>query len=136
MLRRIDPALLARARELRNNPTETELAVWRLISRHRPAFTRQHIVAPFIIDLACRQAKLGVEFDGSQHIAEADRDERRSAYLRTRGWRVIRLWNSEVLSNPEGAVEYILAQTAECLGGAPPQALASRAGRERKQRWN
>ena len=34
---------------------------------------------------------------------------------------MIRLWNSDVLANPEGAAEYILAQAAECLGGTHPQ---------------
>ncbi|MBB4839551.1 very-short-patch-repair endonuclease [Sphingomonas kyeonggiensis] len=136
MVRRIDPALLARARELRNNPTLTELAVWHLISRYRPAFTRQHILAPFIIDLACREAKLGVEFDGSQHIANAKQDERRTAYLEAEGWRIIRLWNSEVLSNPEGAVQHILERTAERLDGVYPEPMPSREGRTRKPRWS
>jgi very-short-patch-repair endonuclease len=136
MFRRIDPELTARARELRNNPTETELAVWHLISRYRPSFTRQHIVAPFILDLACREAKLGIEFDGSQHLADAQKDERRSAYLRTKGWQIIRLWNSEVLSNPEGAVQYILERAAEGLNGVYPEPIASRERRERKPRWS
>ncbi|MFS2112239.1 endonuclease domain-containing protein [Sphingomonas sp. Sphisp140] len=136
MLRRIDPELVARARDLRNNPTETELVVWHLISRYRPPFTRQHIVAPFIIDLACRKAKLGIEFDGSQHIANAQQDERRTAYLRTKGWRIIRLWNSEVLSNPEGAVRHILDRAAEGLDGVYPEPIPSRERRERKSRWS
>lgn len=67
MRHRIDPELTRRARALRNNPTPTELAVWHRIARYRPAFTRQLVVPPFIIDLACRKAKLGIEFDGSQH---------------------------------------------------------------------
>ncbi|MBC9032116.1 endonuclease domain-containing protein [Sphingomonas sp. JC676] len=134
MRRRIDPALTARARELRNNPTETELAVWHLISRYRPSFTRQCVEAPFIIDLACRQAKLAIEFDGSQHIGNAESDARRSTYLRSKGWRVIRFWNSDVLVNPEGVVRHILAQAAECLGGTHPQPLPSREGRERRPR--
>jgi len=134
MHRRIDPALTARARELRNNPTETELTVWHLISRYRPSFTRQHIEAPFIIDLASRRAKLAVEFDGSQHIENAESDARRTAYLQTKGWRVIRFWNSDVLANPEGVVQLILAQAAECLGGTHPQPLPSREGRERRPR--
>jgi len=91
--------------------------------------------APFIIDLACRKARLAVEFDGSQHIEAAEADERRSVFLRSRGWRVIRLWNSDVLSNPEGAIQYILAQAAECLGGTHPQPLPRREGRERRSRF-
>lgn len=134
MRHRIDPELTARARDLRNNPTRAELAIWHLVSRYRPAFTRQLVVGPFIVDLACRQARLAVEIDGSQHIADAEKDESRSHYLRGQGWRVIRLWNSEVLANPRGAAEHILAQAAQCLGGTHPQPLPSREGRARKSR--
>ena len=117
MRRRIDPELTRRARELRNNPTPAEREIWQLVSRYRPAFTRQLVVPPFIIDLACRQAKLGVEFDGSQHFEQVAADERRTRYLERKGWRIIRLWNSDVLANAEGAAEHILSEAAECLGG-------------------
>ncbi len=135
MLRRVHPELTARARELRNNPTDAELAIWHRISRYRPAFTRQLVEAPFIIDLACRQARLAIEFDGSQHIEAARADERRTAYLRAKGWQVIRLWNSDVLSNPDGAAQYILEKAAECLGGTHPQPLPCREGRVRRPRF-
>ena len=108
--------------------------MWRLLSRYRPAFTRQLVVPPFIIDLACRQARLAVEFDGSQHIERVQQDARRTTYLRRQGWRVVRLWNSDVLANPEGAALYILQQAAECLGGTHPQPLPFREGRTRDTR--
>jgi len=110
MRHRIDPELTRRARELRNNPT---LAVWRRIARYRPAFTRQLVVPPFIIDLACRKARLGIEFDGGHHATQIEADARRTAFLEGKGWRIIRLWNGDVLGNPDGAVLYILAEAAE-----------------------
>jgi very-short-patch-repair endonuclease len=125
-----------RARELLNNPTPAELAVWRRISRYRPAFTRQLVVAPFIIDLVCRQVKLGVEFDGSQHIEAVEADERRSAFLRSEGWTIIRFWNSDVLIDPDGVTESILTKLAECLGDTHPLPLPSREGRKRTPRFN
>ncbi|MBB5711530.1 endonuclease domain-containing protein [Sphingomonas xinjiangensis] len=134
MRRRIDPELTARAREMRNSPTVAELAVWRLLSHHRPAFTRQLVVAPFILDLACRQGKLAIEFDGSQHLEQAGYDDKPSAFLEAQGWSVTRLWNSDVLSNPEGAAAFILSRAAECLGGTHPQPLPSREGRMRSPR--
>ena len=134
MLRRVDPRLTARARELRNHPTPAELAIWQRICRYRPAFTRQLVEAPFIIDLACRQAKLAVEVDGSQHVAALDADARRTRFLEAQGWQVLRLWNSDVLANPDGAVRHILEIAAECLGGTHPQPLPSREGRARQPR--
>lgn len=41
----------------------------------------------------------------------------RGGQLSWSGWRVIRLWNSEVLANPDGVVRHILQTAAECLGG-------------------
>ena len=90
MRHRIDPELTRRARELRNSPTPTELVVWHRIARYRPAFTRQLVVPPFIIDLACRKARLGIEFDGSQHAEQVKADARRTAFLQIKGWRIIR----------------------------------------------
>ena len=131
MRRRIDPELTRRARELRNNPTPAERAVWRLISQYRPAFTRQLVIARFIVDLACRKARLAVEFDGGHHAEQIGKDTRRTLYLEAQGWKVIRLWNSDVLCNPEGSVSYILLSAAECLGGTHPQPLPFREGRRR-----
>jgi very-short-patch-repair endonuclease len=130
--KRIDPELTQRARDLRNNPTPAERAVWQLIHDYRPAFTRQLVLPPFIVDLACRKARLGVEFDGGHHADQMARDARRTAYLEAHGWRIIRLWNSDVLANPEGAVLHILSRTAECLGGTHPRPLPQGEGRRRR----
>ncbi|MDB5708643.1 MAG: hypothetical protein JWL96_713 [Sphingomonas bacterium] len=135
MPHRIDPELTRRARELRNNPTLAERAIWPLVARYRPAFTRQLVVPPFIVDLACREARLGVEFDGSQHFEQAAADQRRTEYLERKGWRIIRLWNSDVLANPNGAAQKILSEAAECLGGTHPQPLPYRIPLQKVWRW-
>jgi very-short-patch-repair endonuclease len=131
---RVPDHLTANARSLRNGATEAERIIWRRISVYRPRFTRQLVVGPYILDLACREAKLAVEFDGSQHLDRTGYDETRSAFLATQGWAVIRFWNGEVLENPQGVVEAILLKAAECLGGTHPQPLPSREGRVRTSR--
>jgi very-short-patch-repair endonuclease len=113
---RVDPTLTAFARDLRTNATKEERILWRLLSRYRPKFTRQLPIGPYVADLACRQAKLVVEIDGSQHVASV-RDEARTRYLEAEGWSVVRFWNSDVVANPEGVAEAILLKAAECLGG-------------------
>jgi len=133
-MRRVDPQLTANARTLRANATLAEQTLWRLLSRYRPKFTRQLPIGRYIADLACREARLVVEFDGSQH-ADSERDERRTRFLESQGWIVIRFWNSEVRDNPDGVAEAILLKTAECLGGAHPQPLPSREGRNRRRRY-
>ena len=102
--------------------------MWELLSRYRPKFTRQFPIGPYIVDFACRQAKLVVELDGGQH-AGSERDIVRDQWLADQGWSVLRVWNSDVRENPNGAAEAIVARAAECLGGTHPEPLPSREGR-------
>ena len=129
--RRVPKRLTDRARALRNDATPQERVIWRLLSRYRPKFTRQLSIDPYTADLACREAKLIVELDGSQHI-DSKTDEARTRFLAAYGWTVIRFWNSEVDENPDGVAEAILLKVAECLGGTHPQPLPSREGRPRR----
>jgi BirA family transcriptional regulator, biotin operon repressor / biotin---[acetyl-CoA-carboxylase] ligase len=99
--------LTKRARQMRREPTEAERRLW---SRLRSSgldvrFVRQRPIGPVIADFACRAARLIVELDGGQH--GTDYDHRRDAYLRGQGWRVLRFWNPDVLSNMDGVLETI-----------------------------
>lgn len=58
-------------------------------------------------------------------------DAVRAAFLKDRGWTVLRFWNGEVSSNLEGVLTVILDATAECLGGTHPQPLPEREGRSK-----
>lgn len=132
---RVPPRLTANARSVRREATDAERILWRLLSSYRPRFTRQHVVGPYILDLACRQAKLAVEFDGSQHLDSSGYDEARTRFLQSLGWRIIRFWNSEVLENPEGVAEAILLAVGTRLEQTHPQPLpVPREGRKRRRR--
>jgi very-short-patch-repair endonuclease len=117
---RIPSYLTAYARKLRNEATPYERTVWRLIRHHRPRFTRQLAVGDFIVDLACREVRLVIELDGSQHLDSAAEDEARTAFLESLGWRIIRFWNSEVAENPEGVAEAILVEADTLLRSTHP----------------
>jgi very-short-patch-repair endonuclease len=130
MKRRIPKRMTDNARALRREATPQERILWRLLSRYRPKFTRQLSIPPYIADLACRQTRLIVEIDGSQHIENED-DADRTRFFEREGWTVIRFWNSDVNDNPEGVAEAILQKAAECLGGTHPQPLPGREGRRR-----
>ena len=125
------------ARDLRNNSTKAERLLWLRLRQYRPRFTRQLVIGSYIVDLACREAKLAVELDGGQHAeATASYDKRRTNYLEAQGWTVLRLWNNDVEANPDGAAEFVLGQCAQRLGGAThPQPLPCREGRKRRPRY-
>jgi very-short-patch-repair endonuclease len=94
-----------RARDLRRDATDAEAVLWqRLRNRgldgHK--FTRQEPVGPYIADFVCRRKKLIVEIDGGQHSDQTERDELRSKHLSALGYRVIRFWNHDVISNLDG----------------------------------
>jgi very-short-patch-repair endonuclease len=104
---------------MRGAPTDSELRLWRLLRDRRLSgfkFRRQVPVGPYIVDFLCVGAKLIVEADGSQH-AESLRDNIRDAYLASRGWKVLRFWNNEVLQNREGVLETIFAHAAKPSSG-------------------
>jgi very-short-patch-repair endonuclease len=67
-------------------------------------FRRQQPIGPFVVDFVCLQARLIVELDGGQHLAEAEADARRTRFLEGQGYRVVRFWNHEVVENLEGVL--------------------------------
>ena len=85
--------------------------MWQLLRAHRFAghkFRRQVPIDHYIADFVCLAERLIVELDGGQH-AGAIGDERRDAYLRTQGFRVIRIWNNDLFTNEDGVAETILS---------------------------
>ena len=132
---RIPPRLTVNARALRRNATPSERRLSARLSSYRPRFTRQHGVGDYVVDLACRSVKLGIEFDGSQHLKTVRKDATRTRFLESLGWKVIRFWNSEVQENPDGVAEAILLEVAARLGSTHPQPLpVLREGRKRVPR--
>jgi very-short-patch-repair endonuclease len=107
----------ARARELRNNATAAERALWFRLSARKVAgvrFNRQVPIGPYICDFVSRSAHLVVEIDGGQH-GWAEEDAARTHFIEAQGFRVIRFWNNDVLERLEGVVSEI----ERVLGGMP-----------------
>jgi very-short-patch-repair endonuclease len=75
-------------------------------------FVRQETIGPYIADFACRDRKLIVELDGGQH-SENNRDRMRDAFLAAEGYKVLRFWNNDVMTNRDGVLAVILA-SLEC----------------------
>jgi very-short-patch-repair endonuclease len=82
-------------------------------------FKRQEQIGDFIVDFVCFRARLIVEADGSQH-AESPGDAKRDAYLSSQGFRVLRFWNNEILTNSDGVAMAILAALETPLPNPSP----------------
>ncbi|WP_244670209.1 endonuclease domain-containing protein [Rhodoplanes elegans] len=130
---RVTPKMRARSRALRQDMTDAERKLWFALRAHRlggASFRRQTPVGPYVVDFVCHQHRLVVEIDGGQHFEEAQRDLdlRREAFLRSKGYRVMRFSNLDVLTNLPGVLETIVTS----LGNAPSlPSPASGGGRER-----
>jgi len=108
------------AKSLRANMTEAERRLWYHLRAHRFAgmkFRRQTLVGSYIVDFASLQKNLIIEVDGGQHV-DSESDERRTRLLEDQGFRILRFWNNEVLSNTSGVLEAIMIAATNPSPGA------------------
>ncbi|MBI5116354.1 DUF559 domain-containing protein [Candidatus Poribacteria bacterium] len=115
--------LLQFARSLRKEQTDAEARLWFLLRDRRLAgkkFRRQHAIPPYVVDFYCHDAQLVIEVDGGQHAEARRRDDARTAFLESKGLRVIRFWNNEVLQSTETVLEVVWR---ELLSPSPPTPL-------------
>jgi very-short-patch-repair endonuclease len=92
--------------------TDAELQLWKGLRGGQMdgfRFRRQAPIGPHVVDFICLKARLVIEVDGGQHMAAAERDNRRTADLASRGFRVLRFWNGDVLANCDGVLRTIQA---------------------------
>nr|WP_315810691.1 endonuclease domain-containing protein [Bradyrhizobium sp. SZCCHNR3107] len=105
------------AKRLRENTTAAEDILWRHLRRleiEGTHFRRQVVIGPYIADFACLVRRLIIEVDGSQHGEDANiqRDEARTRWLNSEGFRVLRFWNNDVMTRTEAVLEAIHTEIA------------------------
>lgn len=101
------------AKRLRRDATLAEQKLWQHLRNRRLAgvkFRRQMPIGPYVVDFISLEQGLVIEVDGSQHDEQAARkhDETRTADLNQQGFRVIRVWNNDVLSRLNAVLDFIL----------------------------
>jgi very-short-patch-repair endonuclease len=102
---------LANAQRLRREMTDAERKLWSALRNRQvegAKFRRQQPIGPFIADFVCQEHRLIVEADGGQHSGSIA-DDRRTGFLEGKGYRVLRFWNNDILSNFDGVVQVIAA---------------------------
>jgi very-short-patch-repair endonuclease len=77
-------------------------------------------LGPWIADFVSYECKIILEADGGQHV-DSEHDKARDADLAARGFRVLRFWNNDILTNTNGVLERIL----EVIETSSSPALAS-----------
>ena len=115
-------------RRLRSRQTDAERKLWFAVRDRRLSgfkFVRQEAIGHFIVDFVCRDKRLVVEVDGGQHADSAE-DAARDAFLAGEGYRVIRFWNNDVLTNRDGVLTVILQALLQewCVWPAPHPTLS------------
>ena len=115
--------------------TDAERIIWNAIrahGMHGMSFRRQTPIGPFIVDSVCHAAWLIIKIDGGQHYEAENmkRDTQRDAFLASKGYRVLRFNNHEVMTNRHGVLETI----ATAILHAPSPPLPRERGREQAVR--
>jgi very-short-patch-repair endonuclease len=106
---------IAKARELRKDLTEAEQALWKHLRMRQLGnykFRRQQAIGLYIVDFVSFEGRVVIELDGGQHSQQMDHDSKRTAWLESQGYRVLRFWNNQVLQEIE-AVEAIVSKVLE-----------------------
>lgn len=99
-----------RAKELRQKSTDAERLLWSRFRNKRLMgikFRRQAPIGRYIVDFVCYEHDLIIEIDGGHHQEQQASDLSRTEWLRSRGFRVIRYWNNEVLEDIDSVLESI-----------------------------
>ena len=88
------------SQDLRKEMSLSEKSLWKALRENFQGFRfrRQHVIGDYIADFICLPARLVIEVDGEYHSTPQQRmlDETRTAYLKEKGYRVIRFTNDEV----------------------------------------
>ncbi len=91
--------ILKRAKRLRYEKTDAEKKLWSALRNRQIAnakFREQQPIGPYIVDFVCHEHRLIVEADGSQHL-DSKHDAVLDAYLKSKGYRTLRFWNTDIL---------------------------------------
>ncbi|HAT4674618.1 TPA: endonuclease domain-containing protein, partial [Legionella pneumophila] len=70
-------------------------------------FKRQVPIGAYIVDFVYLEKQLVIELDGSQHMDNKIYDTKRTDWLMTNGFKVLRFWNHDVFQQTPSVLEII-----------------------------
>jgi very-short-patch-repair endonuclease len=99
------------ARELRKNMAPAESRLWGVL-RHRQIlgykFRRQAPIGSYTVDFVCFEKKIVVELDGAHHTETVEEDDKRTSWLASQGFRLLRFVNNDVFERMDSVKEEII----------------------------
>jgi very-short-patch-repair endonuclease len=110
MHKRTTPKIFGRAKQLHRNMTPSEAKLWARLRAHRMKdvhFRNQYAIGNYVVDFCAPRRKLILELDGSQHLEQQEYDDERTTFFESKGYRVLRIWNNEVMNDIEGVLRAI-----------------------------
>jgi very-short-patch-repair endonuclease len=110
------------AKALRQRSTEAESLLWKHLRAKRfkkLKFKRQEPIGKYIVDFVCYEKRIIVEVDGGQHSANKAKDHERDNWFRSEGFKVMRFWNHEVLTQTDTVLTAIMMNCFETPSPSP-----------------
>ena len=108
------PQTISGARRLRRNMTDGERKLWSELREFRRLYgihaRKQAPIGRYVVDFVIQSHKLVIEVDGEHHFLPEGmrRDDIRDAWLRSVGYRLIRINTGELAYSFDGCIEEIL----------------------------
>ena len=124
-----NPKLVPLAKQLRQNMTLGEIALWREVKAKKLGvrFSRQIPIDQFIVDFYCKDLQLAIEVDGAIHFEEGhkERDTKRQQRLESLGVKFIRFSDLDVNNN----LSWVLDQIKDMIKQIKPTPSPSKEGK-------
>ena len=92
--------------------TEQEKILWNILRNSKfygLKFRRQVPIGDYVADFVCELHNIIIELDGGQHNEPENigKDNIRTEFLKSKGYKVLRFWNNEINENLDGVYEVI-----------------------------
>lgn len=92
--------------------TEQEKILWNILRNNKfydLKFRRQVPIGNYVADFVCEIHNVIIELDGGQHNEpeNIEYDKFRTEFLESKGYKVLRFWNDEIVNNINGVCETI-----------------------------
>lgn len=114
--------LREKARKLRKRQTPFEQKLWYYLRRQNlgARFRRQVPIQGYIVDFISYKPRMVVEIDGDSHAFQIKYDNKRDAFFKNQGYKVLRFTNRDIQNNLMGVLETIANAIGEFPHPASP----------------